>query len=775
MQPGCTYSPPCPGSTAAPPSGPDLLLPTRPLQPDDRPRCCHPAKQARAKGALLWALLLMAAPQAAAQAPPAPAPAASAAAQKVEIRGSRAQDAPTEPVRILQGDNLSNRVDSTLGATLQNELGTANASFGPNVGLPLIRGQGGSRVRAMVDGLGTHDASTVSADHGVMLEPGLAERITVWRGPATIRFGGGAIGGAVEVDEGRVPSQPRDKVELRTAARVGSGDSRLGILRLDGPWGAHLAWHADLHARQQGLTPIPGRAIDEDAVRRQFQLVNAVNTDGFIDNTQAVTEGGAVGLGAVAADGFLGVAASRLRQVYGIPPGGHSHNHTPAPGQTAPPGGPVRLRAQQDRLSLQGETAWPAAWLPAGAGPATLRVKAAHVRYGHAEYEGERLGTTFSNDVDEVRAEFEHRWGRHGSAVWGLQAQQRVFSALGAEAFVPRTHIRGGALFTVQRWTPSPWTLELGLRADWQRLEPGDGFEVLGQPRSFPARRFWPRSLSLALQRAYGQGSGNGETMAASGTTARRGSVTLTHWQVGRAPDVQELYAAGPHLATRSFDFGNSALGLETLHAWDLAWVHREGPWLLKGNAFAYRSANYIYQRSLGWFYEAEEGQPQAVCARLDSCLPATKREQAAARFHGYEAELSYTLQAAGAQWKVGVFSDLVRGRLVQLQQDVPRLPPQRYGVSLEGSWPAWSAQARLTRGRAQNRPGENETPTAAYARLDVSLRWHRPADDGARPLSLFVVARNLGNRDIRNSSSFLRNYAPEPGRSIEIGMELSL
>lgn len=121
------------------------------------------AMQSRGGGGAQLATLACAAllAEAPAQVQPAqPAP------QTVEVQGRR--EAPVSnalaPESSLGGVRLRNHAASTLGATLQNELGTANASFGPNVGLPLIGGQGGARVRDMAGGLGTHDASTLSAD-----------------------------------------------------------------------------------------------------------------------------------------------------------------------------------------------------------------------------------------------------------------------------------------------------------------------------------------------------------------------------------------------------------------------------------------------------------------------------------------------------------------------------------------------------------------------------------------------------------------------------------
>jgi iron complex outermembrane receptor protein len=613
----------------------------------------------------------------------------------------------------------------------------------------------------MVGGLGTHDASTLSADHGVMVEPALAERITVLRGPATIRFGGGAIGGAIEIDEGRIPGLRPEAVQLRSDLRAGTGDERLAVLRLDGPAPGAWAWHADLHGRRQGDVPIHGPSIDEAALLQQFQQQTIRNRTGHIDNTASSTEGGALGLAWLRPGGLAGMSLSRLRQHYGIPPGGHSHAHTPAPGEPALPESQVRVRALLQRLDLRLEQDLPAPADWSMAEPMTLRVRAAAVDYAHDEVDGGRVSTTFLNRVDEARLELDHRWRADWPGTVGLQWHERLFSALGAEAFLPPTRIRGAALFAVQQWEPAPWRVELGLRAEQQQYRPTPGFLVLNQPRTLPPRRFWPRSASLAVQRSYG----------GPAPDATQGSLTVTHWQVGRAPDVQELYAGGPHLATRTFDFGNTALRSENLQAWNLAWVHRRAGVTVRANAYAYRSDDFIVQRSLGWFYEAEEGVPQAVCTRLDLCLPATKREQLAARFHGFELELSQRLRLAGGDLRWFVFADAVRGRLGD-GTDVPRLPPLRAGAGAELQHSAWRADLRYTHGQAQNRPGLNETPTAAYHQVNASLRWTRPASAGQPPLTLFIIGRNLGDAAIRSSTSFLRNFAPEPGRSLQLGLE---
>lgn len=693
-----------------------------------------------------------------------PTPDSTAVLPTIVIRGQAARPgtpATVEPTQNLKGPSLQLKSASTLGATLQDELGVANASFGPNVGLPIIRGQGGSRVKAMVGGLGTHDASSISADHGVMVEPALAESITVWKGPAAIRFGGSALSGAIDIDDGRIAERRPRAFRPRLEARA-RNHGHLALARLDGPASASTSWHLDVHRRQQGDTRIPGQAIDESAVRRQFYLVNAKNTQGFIGNTDALTEGGALGGGWWGEQAKVGLALSTFRQNHGLPGGAHSHSHGPVVPGTTPPPEHVRIAARQDRLDVKGD--W---YAPLGlSGP--LRWRMVHTDYRHDELAAGRVSTTFKNQVTEGRAELEHQLTDQWRFTAGVHAQDRLFSALGEEAFVPETAVRSAGAFMLHQLEQGAWRLEAGLRGEVQSSKPQTAQTTTqGVALTLPERRFKPGSLSLALRRQHATGA-----------------LTLTHWHVSRAPDVQELYALGPHLATLTYDMGNSALRAEKLRGWDIGLEQAIGRSTLKANVYTYDSGSYIYQRNTGVFYTTDEQQFRSLCARLDQCLPVTSHEQAATRLNGYEASWRLPLGEAGepsddnpdgtpAPWTAGVFGDMVRGRLSS-GGDLPRLPPRRWGLRLDYNKGPWASDWRLARHEPQRHPGANETATAGNVQLHGSLRWSTRLQGGQR-LGYFLVGRNLTNQEVRNSTSFLRNYAPEAGRTIEIGMEARL
>lgn len=132
---------------------------------------------------------------------------------RIEIRanplGGTTLDS-AQPVDVLAGELLDDRTESTLGETLQFEPGIQTTYFGPGAGRPIIRSQGGSRVRVTEDGLSSLDASALSPDHAVSAEPLLIDRIEILRGPANLLYGSTASGGVVNLIDNRIPEQPQE-------------------------------------------------------------------------------------------------------------------------------------------------------------------------------------------------------------------------------------------------------------------------------------------------------------------------------------------------------------------------------------------------------------------------------------------------------------------------------------------------------------------------------------------------------------------------------------
>lgn len=174
---------------------------------------------------------------------------------KFETMTIEASSTPADPIQKLESRELRIRTGETLGKTLERELGVSNLSYGPGVGQPVIRGMSGPRVRIMQNGIGAHDLSALSPDLAVAFETMLADSITVLRGPATLRYGGNAIGGMVDIKHQRIPEKvPLNGVAGRMDFRYDHNSAdKAGMFGLDVGKGM-FAIHVDYFQRSSNNT-----------------------------------------------------------------------------------------------------------------------------------------------------------------------------------------------------------------------------------------------------------------------------------------------------------------------------------------------------------------------------------------------------------------------------------------------------------------------------------------------------------------------------------------
>ena len=200
------------------------------------------------------------------------------------------------PVSVLNGRELSLRRESTLGETLNGIPGVTATQFGPNASRPVIRGLDAERVRIMQNGVGILDASSLSFDHAVGIDPLIIEQIDVVRGPAALLSGGSAMGGVVNAIDHRIPTESLEGIVGRAEARFGgANDQRNGAAVIDIGNG-QFAMHIDAFKRKTNDLNIPGYAVsrrksEADGTPRENngRLVNSdAESDGNKTQTNAL-------------------------------------------------------------------------------------------------------------------------------------------------------------------------------------------------------------------------------------------------------------------------------------------------------------------------------------------------------------------------------------------------------------------------------------------------------------------------------------------------------
>lgn len=652
------------------------------------------------------------------------------------------------PVNVLSGEALREKAASTLGETLKELVGVNSASFGTGVGAPIIRGQSGNRVQVLQGGVSNIDASAVSPDHANSVEAVLAERIEVVRGPATLLYGNGAIGGVVNVIDNRVPATMPDGIRGLVETRHGSvSDQQISVMKLEGGAG-QLAWHLDGTYRDSNDTRVKGFAINPDTLDLDDaeELEELLASKGSIDNSSTRSDTLTGGFSWMFDDGYLGMSVSRNENNYGLPAAAH-HGHEEESGEEvheedeedhADEGG-IRIAMNQDRYDFEGKKALTGFF-------AELNGKFSVVDYEHAEIEGNgEVGTVYANQGFEGRFTLNHAPRGYLAGVSGLQFGSKEFSAVGEEAYIAKTDIGSFALFTVQSIEVEAMTYEFGLRGERQALDQGGACDNNTSTVSGSASALWrvQDDTNVLLALAHSQRAPTVEERYSNinGTSCKPPA------------DDHDLIA---HAATQRYEIGNPNADTEHSTNIEIGLRRHSGPVTGELNFFYNNIVDYLYLRDTGAFVDDVE---------------VSQVTQDDAVFSGVEAEVSFPLFSYDdAATQMSVFGDYVRARL-NGDGNVPRIPSVRVGAQISHTHDDWLYKLRATRVAKQSDVAVNETETDGYTLLSASVDYH--ASLFGQEITIFAQGSNLLDEEIRNHVSVLKDVAPEAGRNLVLGLRL--
>lgn len=698
-------------------------------------------KKQRLSGACL-SLLAISIQATAQQASPSDADKKSVTADEIiQIQASplaRTSVESAQPISVLSGDELRRLQANSLGETLATMPGINNTHFATVAGSPIVRGLSGARVKTTQNGLDTGDVSRASPDHAITAEASTAQQIEVLRGPATLLYGSGAIGGVINVVDQRIPSERPATTEASIGLSMNSvANQRQGNAAVTtgaGNW----AFHADGFIRKSDDYHTPTFTNDEG------------ETQDRVENTFVDAKGATVGTSYFFNRGYLGVSASRLAQQYGIP--GHHHDEgedVHAQHDEVLPFSDMK----QNRFSLAG------AYLPANDHWQKVEWRYAYTDYQHQEIEGDSAGTGFFNDQHELRVTATHNAVLGFTGAIGLQLEDKQSKARGEEAFAPDTARQTVGVFWVGDHEQGPHHWQLGGRYEHTALDAD--LEEPGSQQNYG-------TLSASL----------GYIFHANEHTAL--SWNLTHAE--RAPTGTEVFANGNHFATRTFELGaryrlqqqndgryklsvaQNKLDTEVSNNLDLGAHIKLDDLHLKANLFYNHVNHFIYER-----FTAINSAELVQNANMAAGLAVVQFSQADVDLYGYELEADWQLNAAVS---VHAFSDYTRAQLTD-GGNLPRIPPQRLGAALRYQTAHWDSALEYIKYFSQDQVATNETTTDGYNIVNVSVSYY-PTLVSDNSLSIYAKVENLTNQLGFVHSSFLKEDAPVSGRNVALGVQIS-
>ncbi|MFG6465185.1 TonB-dependent receptor [Roseateles sp. BYS87W] len=622
-----------------------------------------------------------------------------------------------QPSDSLSGDQLVLNRAANLGDTLQGLAGVSATNFGPNASRPSIRGLDGDRVRILNNSGASVDASNLSFDHGVAIDPLVIDKVEVLRGAAALLYGGNAVGGVVNTLDNRIPRTLIRGLSGAAEMRLGGpSNDRSGAVVLDGGAGRPndgWGWHADLSARDAG---------DQRTPRFDSPTDDGTESRTTVRNSASHNHSAALGGSVFFQGGYAGVSVDDFRTTYGT---------------TVEDA--AKIQMQRQRVATAGE------WNTEDGPVRRLSWQLSRNRYEHSEVENGQVGTTFKSTGTDGRLELTHApvGGLHGLV--GVQWEGLDFSALGEEAFVPSTRTRNAGLFVLEQYRVGELQLSAGARHEQVRVNSsGDSDTSDGRFGMPQQRRFSP--TSLAFSGVYGLAGG----WSLSGN--------LNHTE--RAPAYYELFANGLHLATHAFERGDAHLGLERSRGADFG-VKWEGERShLHMNVYETRFSNYIALQANGQTVTGPEGDD----------LPVYVFQGVPARLRGVELEGRW--QATGMFAVLAQF-DAVRGENTQTGEPLPRLAPRRAMLGLEAQQGPWSARVEWRGAARQDRVDAFDQPTAGYGTVNASLA--RQLKLGELDGLWYLRLTNLGNKLAYNATAVptIRDLSPQPGRAVMTGVQV--
>lgn len=645
-----------------------------------------------------------------------------------------------QSVLIVDEEALRKSQANSLGELLENQPGVSNASFGPGVGRPVLRGLSGSRVKTMVNGHDSSDLSAMSSDHAPMAEIANAQQVEVIQGPATLLYGSGAIGGIVNVIDRSIMQTPQKETTGSLKAGFSSNDKAQTFAAElnsgNGQWGIHL-----------------------DGFDKKSQDYHSANNR--IKNSDTASQGGSIGISRASEEhGYIGASVSILEQDYAVPNLNDKE---------------TRVRPEQMRFHFASN------WLNPTSGILQWENKLSYIDYSHDELTMPVIEGLFEKESTEFISKIQHANIAGWQGTLGVHYTQQEIKLChnhdGCDKIPDHSGRRWngnqGSSFTQQAGyrfvhdTPMPITkssnigyflvehkswkvdglgegmFELGARIDAKTIE-ADPVSITPSSRQdetyYDDKYFLPITLSAASTWAVNQD--------------QRLSLSLARAQ--RAPDAEEMYWNGDHHATFSYQLDNINLTEETAYTLDLIWN-------VTGENYQVRTAVYYYQ-----FDDYIYNDLKSITDPYHD-HPVYKYEQKDARFTGFELnweqQFSQTLSST-------VKLDTVRAHLTEgNDKGIPRLPPASASVALNWMKNNWTLSADNRWVAEQDILDREETPSSAYYTLDLSIDYGFYFSGNELATSLKI--NNLFDKASSNHVSYLKEYAPNSGRNIQLQTQL--
>jgi len=681
--------------------------------------------------------------------------------QEVIIRSSlidASSDEIANPLHVINGESIATDASQSIGASIDGLVGVSSSDYGAAVGQPIIRGMSGSRVKVLNNGRVVRDVTGLGPDHGNDVDLNNIQQIEVIRGPSSLLYSGGTIGGIINVVDNTIArkdfEESRFKLGLETQS-VNDGDSHdFSYQNNLGGLNVSFAYKDS----KFGNFEIPNGAVIHYEDEHEGEDESQEEDLGYIPNSDVGSTSQRLGLSKTGDWGYFGLSVSDTESLFGIPVHGDSdeeHGDEDEDGHDGQEGGDegegerIVSKTESNVINLEGSYAVNNAWLTKI--DYHFRDSDYSLTEQHAEEEGhdEEVGehqeegpTTFSNDAREYGAIFDLSNDSLSQKV-AINFVDENISIIGDEAFINPTKTKEVTLGYYLTKDFDLFHLDFGIRHDSTSRKGSVSHEA---ELEYFDRDINNTSYALSLSRDITDSV----------------AVGLGLSSVERAPTAVELLMNGPHMATGRLEVGNINLQSEKSNNIDLSFNYSNAGFYAGLTFFQNNVDNYIYLMD-----EAEDEHDDHGDEEDHEGLILANYLQQDAEFYGYEMEVGKTFELTRGALTLSVGRDSVSGQFTN-GESIPRITPERDIYKVTYVEDQLRFVLSLKDVSAQTDTAENETATDGFQMLNLNLSKTIETSPG-HEFTLSVFGKNLLDEVARNHSSFVKDEVPMSGRNLGI------
>jgi iron complex outermembrane receptor protein len=651
----------------------------------------------------------------------------------------------THAVSELSGKALDETRGLSLGESLRNIAGVNTLQTGPSIAKPIIHGLHSNRIVVMNNGL-RHEGQQWGQEHAPEIDPFVANKLTVVKGAAGVRYGADAIGGVVLVEPKDLPAEAGIGGEVNTVflsnSRQGAASAMLEgySARLKG-----LAWRVQSSGKRAGNFKAP---------------------DYYLNNTGLSELNFSASLGLKKENYGAELYYSTFSSKIGILSDAHVSDT-----------GDVVHAAQQERPASANNTVFSYKinrpfqdfnhqLLKAKAYFNTGSLGTLNLIYGlqynfrdeydlhgprrSAERALNRPDIYYVLSTHSAEAVWEHKpvSGFSGSVGISNIFQNNIFSSRSGSPLVPDYKNYTGGIFALEKWTSGDWEIEGGIRYDYRWM------------RSFASRRIAAATFEFQNLTLSGGGIYH---------INDHWNVKLNASTAWRPPSPNELFSDGYHHGTYSIERGD--LDLQPERAFNIiGTIERFGD--------SFNAELNLYNNLINNYIYLAPGDPELT---IRGWLPVFNYRQIDALLQGADFMGSLKL---GAEFSLSSKASLLWARNRKTGSYIEMMPANRWENQL--MWAPRFAGIKFLNNsylrlgqvfvdKQRRLPADSRDfapPPPAYMLFNLEAGGDLPIQD--QQISLSAGVNNLFNTAYRDYLNRLRYFADEPGRNIYIRLKFS-